>query len=81
MSTEGMIDVEVPARGVVIVEDGNVYSIDSDKDDFVLCTCHDGLHSQYARTHRVDRTRPPHVVGLKTVTMTWEPTPNKRLGR
>ncbi len=69
MSTEGMMDVEVPVHGTVVVENGDVHDIESEKATFVLCTCRDGVHKLYDRTH--DLGGIPHVVGVTTVTVVW----------
>lgn len=69
MSTEGMMDVEVPVHGSVVVENGDVHEIDSEKTDFVLCTCRDGVHKEYDRTHNLGGI--PHVVGVTTVKVAW----------
>jgi hypothetical protein len=69
MSTEGMQDVEVPISGTVVVENGDVHGIESEKTAFVLCTCRDGVHKQYDRTHNLGGV--PHVVGVTTVTVVW----------
>ena len=66
-----MIDVEVPATGTAVVQDGSVYEIDSDKTAYVMCTCKDGKHNEYARTHNVSPGQPPHVVGILTVQVVW----------
>lgn len=71
MSTEGLMDVEVPVHGTVVVENGDVHDVDSDRTDYVLCTCRDGKHPEYARTHDVSPGQPPHVVGILTVKTVW----------
>lgn len=73
MSTDGMMDVEVPAHGTVIVSDGDVYGIESDRTDYMLCTCRDGKHAEYARNHNLSLATAPHVVGVQTVKMVWSP--------
>ena len=73
MSTDGMMDVEVPIEGTVIVVNGDVYAVDSDRIDYVMCTCVDDKHAAYPRTHNVSPGRPPHVVGVQTVKIVWVP--------
>lgn len=73
MSTEGMIDVEVPENGTVIVVSGDVYEVDSDQTDYVMCTCRDGKHAHYARVNDISPGQAPHVVGVQTVQIVWDP--------
>lgn len=68
-----MQDVEVPISGTVIVEDANVYAIETERNDYVTCSCRDGSHTEYARTHNVSPGVVPHIVGVKTVKMVWLP--------
>lgn len=70
-----MMDVEVPVEGTVIVVNGDVYDVESDRTAYVLCHCRDGKHPEYARTHDVSPGKPPHVVGVQTVKMAWAVNP------
>lgn len=72
MSTEGMMDVEVPTEGTVVVENGHVYGIESEKTDFVPCHCTDEQHGLYGRTHPLPG-RVPHLVAVTTVKHVWVP--------
>lgn len=63
------MDVEVPVHGSVVVENGDVHEIESERTDFVLCTCRDGIHKEYDRTHNLGGI--PHVVGVTTVKVVW----------
>lgn len=68
-----MKDVEVPIHGTVVVIDGDVYEIDKEKADYVLCTCRDDKHKEYDRTHNVSLGHVPHLVGVTTVKIVWTP--------
>lgn len=68
-----MIDVEVPEHGTVVVEDGNVYGIESNRTDYVPCYCIDDMHRIYDRTHPTHGV--PHIVGVTVVKHVWAPRP------
>lgn len=72
-----MMDVEVPVEGTVVVEDGNVYDIESEKTDFVPCYCTDDRHTLYSRTHVMPGVT-PHIVGVTTFKHVWQPGRRKR---
>jgi hypothetical protein len=65
-------DVEVPVNGVVIVENGEVQEIESEKTGFPTCWCRDGKHERWSRRRRL-HDDPPHIVGETTYTVVWEP--------
>lgn len=65
-------DVEVPVNGVVVVENGDVQEVASEKTRFPTCWCKDGRHGPYFRSHKTHEG-PPHIVGETTYTVVWEP--------
>lgn len=71
MTDQDWMEVEVPVNSTVIVEAGEVHGIESDRTDYVLCKCRDGIHKPYDRTHDVSPGQPPHMVGIQTVVRVW----------
>lgn len=75
MSTDGMIDVEVPTLGTVVVQDGNVYEVQEMPEKYVLCWCKSGSHREafYSDTRdSVSWADQPHPVGVQEFVLTWE---------
>jgi len=67
-----MQDVEVPIDGTVVVENGDVFEIESEETNFVHCWCADGKHRRYQRTHKLHNDA-PHTVGVTTYVVVWDP--------
>lgn len=77
MSTDGMMDVEVPVNGTVVVQDGEVHDVKESRPMFDQCYCTDGRHdrSYWSRaliysTYRKDVE--PHSIGFQKFELTWE---------
>lgn len=71
MSTEGLMDVEVPIYATSVVEDGNVYEVEDSRTDYVACWCTNGKHPIRERTRPAKWT--PHLAAVTTVKYTWTP--------
>lgn len=71
MSTEGLMDVEVPIYATSVVEDGNVYEVEDSHTDYVACWCTNGKHPIRERTRPAKWT--PHLAAVTTVKYTWTP--------
>lgn len=71
MSTEGLMDVEVPIHAISVVEDGNVYEAEDSHTDYVACWCTNGKHPIRERTRPANWV--PHLAAVTTVKYTWTP--------
>lgn len=63
-------DVEVPAYGTVVVQQGDVQDVQEFAPTYEPCWCTDGRHVRHERQHQQEHA--PHLVGVQQFEMTWE---------